>query len=615
MAPRSQSFSASSARWDTNSSSSLSRVSTRSTTACFGSRTATKSAAWQRIPNYRKRNSRQRAMVTLRPNINAKSVPLTSMQWLRSSRAGNLQPPLCAARRNKTSSTKSPRMSLTSSPISAERGDLTDSRLAALCAETVRRAFATEGVDQAIEFVDTDFDEAPTTPLDNRRTYSGALIHELLIASLTDPATGFAGEHWCNLDASARLAGERIQAASRASQQQTPANGTPRFEVIGNIFYRGRGAYLGGLAFLGKGDQTPVAIALCLRHENETGIDLDAILIGETDLAILFSFTRAYFRVDTECPYELVRSLHQLMPRKRLIDLYNAIGYHRHGKTEFYRDFVRHLRTSSDRFVTAEVAHGMVMFVFTLPSYDVVFKLIKDRFDYPKENTRADVMRRYRLVFEHDRAGRLIEAHEFEHLRIPRNRFDPALLADLLRDASSMVRLESEDVVIAHTYVERRIRPLNLFLFEANEADVVAAGRDYGQSIKDLAASNIFPGDLLTKNFGVTRHGRVVFYDYDELCFLTDCNFRDLPQPSTHEEEMAAEPWFSVRENDIFPEEFLQFLRFPDQARASLLEQHADLFTSSFWRRMQQKLRAGEIPEVFPYNAERRLICGRGSRL
>jgi isocitrate dehydrogenase kinase/phosphatase len=479
-----------------------------------------------------------------------------------------------------------------------------------------RRVFATEGVDQAIEFVATDFDEAPTTmPADIRRIYSGASIHELLIASLTDPAAGFPEEYWSALDATARLAHERIQSAFRASPRQTPASERPRLEMIGSVFYRGRGAYLVGRAFRDPDDCSPIAVALCLRHENETGIDLDAILLGETDLAILFSFTRAYFRVDAECPYELVRSLHELMPRKRLIDLYNAIGYHRHGKTEFYRDFVRHLRTSSDRFVTAEGARGMVMFVFTLPSYDVVFKLIKDHFDYPKENTRADVMRRYRLVFEHDRAGRLVEAHEFEHLRIARDRFDPALLDELLRGASSTVRLDGDDVVIAHTYVERRIRPLNLFLFEANEAVVAAAGRDYGQSIKDLAASNIFPGDLLTKNFGVTRHGRVVFYDYDELCFLTDCNFRHLPQPSTHEEEIAAEPWFSVRENDIFPEEFLQFLRFPDKARASLLEQHADLFTPSFWRRMQEKLRAGEIPEVFPYSAERRLMSGRGRQL
>jgi len=471
-----------------------------------------------------------------------------------------------------------------------------------------RRIFATEGVDQSIEFVDTDFDEAPTTmPSDTHRVYSGGSIHELLIASLTDPSTGFAEEDWCALNETAQRAAERLEAAFRGSPQKAPGDGRPKLEMIGSIFYRGRGAYLVGRAFRDSADRAPVAIALCLGRPDEAGIDLDAILIGETDLAILFSFTRAYFRVDTKCPYQLVRSLHELMPRKRLIDLYNAIGYHRHGKTEFYRDFVRHLRTSSDRFVTAEGARGMVMFVFTLPSYDVVFKLIKDRFDYPKENTRADVMRRYRIVFEHDRAGRLVEAHEFEHLRIARDRFDPELLADLLRDASSIVRLDDDDVVIAHTYVERRIRPLNLFLFEANEGAVAAAARDYGQSIKDLAASNIFPGDLLTKNFGVTRHGRVVFYDYDELCFLTDCNFRDLPQAKTYEEEMSAEPWFSVRENDIFPEEFLNFLRLPEPAYAALLEQHADLFHPDFWRSVQRRLREGEIPEIFPYPPERRL--------
>jgi isocitrate dehydrogenase kinase/phosphatase len=596
-------------------------------------------------------------------------------------------------------------MSLTSSPISSERADLTDSRLAALCAETVQRAFleyeerfraitlrarerflardwqgsyadaaerlrlyarqmekltgqikkimgtrlsersvwtgmkavyssliaqspkreiaesffnsltrrvfATEGVDQAIEFVDTDFDEAPATPLDNRRTYSGASIHELLITSLTDRAAGFPEEHWRELDTTARHAAERLQAAFKTSPDESPTNRNLRLEMIGNVFYRGRGAYLVGRAFRDRYDQNPVVIALCLRHEAEAELDLDALLIGETDLAILFSFTRAYFRVDTACPYELVRSLRELMPRKRLIDLYNAIGYHRHGKTEFYRDFVRHLRTSSDRFVTAEGARGMVMFVFTLPSYDVVFKLIKDHFEYPKENTRADVMRRYRLVFEHDRAGRLVEAHEFEHLRIPRNRFDPALLEELLRDTGSIVRLEGDDVVIAHAYVERRIRPLNLFFLEADKASVEAAARDYGRAIKDLAASNIFPGDILTKNFGVTRHGRVVFYDYDELCFLTDCNFRDMPQPTTPEQEMAAEPWFSVRENDIFPEEFPQFLSLPGSARASLFERHADLFCAAYWRGIQEKLRAGELPEVFPYRADRRLTNNR----
>jgi isocitrate dehydrogenase kinase/phosphatase len=460
-----------------------------------------------------------------------------------------------------------------------------------------RRVFATDGVDQAIEFVDTDFDAPPSSaPITVAKTYRGQSLPELLCSALTD---AFNETCWDDLGKTAKLAAARIEAARAAKNSQ------PELEIVSSVFYRGRGAYLVGRV-LCEG-QLPLPIALCLRHENERGIILDALLHGDVDLAILFSFTRSYFRVVIECPYRLVRYLQQLMPRKRLIDLYNAIGFHRHGKTEFYRDFIAHLRKSSDRFVAAEGARGMVMSVFTLPSYDVVFKLIRDQFDLPKDSTREDVRRRYRLVFEHDRAGRLVEAHEFEHLRIPGDRFDPRLLAELLRDAASIVKMDGGDVVIAHAYVERRLRPLNLFLRENEAEAIAAAGRDYGQSVKDLAASNIFPGDLLTKNFGVTRHGRVVFYDYDELCFLTDCDFRKLPEARTPEDEIAAEPWFSVREHDIFPEEFLQFLSFPEPALAALLQHHGEIFGADFWRAIQRQIRAGEIPEVFPYRKERRL--------
>jgi len=463
-----------------------------------------------------------------------------------------------------------------------------------------RRVFATEGVDQSIEFVDTDFDAPPTSsPNDVRRVYSGARLDVLLRQGLTDPKAGdFKEQCWDRLASASRLAAERIEANFPRN------NATWNLEMVGSVFYRGRGAYLVGRV---SAAEKNLPVALCLRHETKNGIGLDAVLIGETDLAILFSYTRSYFRVEAKRPYELVRYLRLLMPRKRLNDLYNSIGHPRHGKTEFYRDFVAHLKTSTDRFVIAEGTPGMVMIVFTLPSYDVVFKLIKDRFDYPKDTTRADVMRRYRLVFEHDRAGRLVEAHEFEHLRIAKERFDPALLEEMHRHAPETVRLEGNNVVIAHAYVERRVRPLNLFFAETDADGRAAAGRDYGQSIKDLAASNIFPGDILTKNFGVTRHGRVVFYDYDELTFLTDCNFRDLPEATSYEEEMSAEPWFSVRENDIFPEEFPRFLGLPEPARTALLEQHADLFRANFWRDVQEELRRGEILEVFPYNAERRL--------
>ncbi|MDQ3116404.1 MAG: bifunctional isocitrate dehydrogenase kinase/phosphatase [Verrucomicrobiota bacterium] len=461
-----------------------------------------------------------------------------------------------------------------------------------------RRVFATEGVDQAIEFVDTDFD-APPHGQDAELccVYNGATWPDLLAKALT---ADFAVECWKDLPQAAGAAAERIQTA-------IPSAGTVTLEIFRGVFYRGRGAYLVG-RITEDGETTPVAF--CLRHPDELGIELDAVLIGEGDLAILFSYTRAYFRVDAPATYALVQWLRELMPGKRVADLYNAIGYNRHAKTEFYRDFVRHLEDSNDCFVAAEGTRGMVMLVFTLPSYDVVFKLIRDRFDAPKESDRRDVMGRYRMVFEHDRAGRLVEAHEFEHLRIARDRFEPSLLAGLTRDAGETVKLDGDDVVIAHAYVERRVRPLNLLFRECDEATAIHAACDYAQSIKDLAASNIFAGDLLTKNFGLTRRGRVVFYDYDELAPLTDCNFRELPQSRSYEEEMAAEPWFSVRPNDIFPEEFLNFLSFPEPARVALLERHGDLFRPEYWRGVQEELRAGELPEILPYAEERRLRFG-----
>lgn len=465
-----------------------------------------------------------------------------------------------------------------------------------------RRLFDTEGVDQTIEFVDTDFDAPPTDlSVDLECLRSGTSLEELLIAGLTDlQAGGFQAALWKDLEHQAREAAARIQTALPAEEGRCEW----LLELIPTVFYRGRGAYVVGRVQTGE---AVLPVGFCLRHEDPAGITLDAVLLGELDLSVLFSYTRAYFRVVVECPYLLVRQLRVLLPRKPLVDLYNAIGYHRHGKTELYRDLMAHLRHSKAHFVTAEGARGMVMLVFTLPDYDVVFKLIKDRFDYPKETSRSYVIGRYRLVFEHDRAGRLVEAHEFEHLRIPRTRFDDDLLATLLKETAETVRVEGDDVLISHVYIERRLRPLNLYLLEAEESQALAAALDYGQAIKDLAASNIFAGDIFTKNFGVTRNGRVVFYDYDELCFLTDCNFRNMPQALTDEQEVAAEPWFSVRENDIFPEEFPRFLGLPEFAREPFHQEHGDLFQAETWRAIQQRLRAGEIPEVFPYRASRRL--------
>ena len=335
---------------------------------------------------------------------------------------------------------------------------------------------------------------------------------------------------------------------------------------------------------------------------------VDAILFNENEVSIVFSFTRSYFHVDMERPHELVDFLKSIIPLKRRAELYIAIGFNKHGKTELYRDLLRHLEHSTDQFEIARGEKGMVMTVFTLPSYDMVFKIIKDRIDPPKTVTRQEVIERYDLVFKHDRAGRLVDAQEFEHLTFERNRFSDALLAELAVVAPKAVVVSDDTVDIKHLYIERRLVPLNLYIKEASDQAAHLAVIDYGRAIKDLAATNIFPGDVLLKNFGVTRHGRVVFYDYDELCRITDCKFRKMPRPRSFEDEFEADPWFYVGPMDIFPEEFRTFLGLQEPLRSVFIEYHGDLFDAEFWKRMQARHRAGEVVDIVPYPDYRRLV-------
>ncbi len=388
-------------------------------------------------------------------------------------------------------------------------------------------------------------------------------------------------------------------------------------EMARPIFYRGKRAYLvGRVAAVRTGTPTrfvPLVIAL---SNGDDGVAVDAVLMSEDEVSILFSFAREYFHVETERPHALVRFLRMIMPLKPVAELYISIGYNKHGKTERYRDLVRHLATSTDRFEMARGERGMVMQVFTLPSYDLVFKIIKDRFDDPKRTTRQEVRERYALVFKHDRGGRLVDAQEFQHLRFAKERFHPDLLNELLNTAARTVRVEGDNVVIDHLYTERRLVPINLYLREVDEEVARPMVVEYGNAIKDLASTNIFPGDILLKNFGVTRHGRVVFYDYDELCLLTDCNFREMPQAANGFEEYdefddlnaySSEPWFSVAENDVFPEELNSFLGLPSDLRGVFVDHHGELFTTEYWSDLKQRLSAGEVIEVLPYPESSRL--------
>lgn len=371
-----------------------------------------------------------------------------------------------------------------------------------------------------------------------------------------------------------------------------------QFQALNTTFFRGKAAYIVGKVVNGA---SALPFALAILNNERGGLYVDALLLGETSVSQLFEFSYVYFMAEHPVPSAIVNFLRELMPRRSKEDLYSAIGFQKHGKTDFYRDFLHHLRYSEDEFIAAPGTRGMVMAVFTLPSYDYVFKIIRDRFAPPKETDRRTVEEKYQLVKQHDRVGRMADMLEFSYVALPRRRFSQDLLEELLDVCASSIEIDGDQVVIKHVYIERRMIPLNVEMLEADDERLDYLMRSYGEAIKELAAVNIFPGDLLFKNFGVTPLGRLVFYDYDEVCYLTDCRFRRLPKPRNPEDELAAEPWFSVEPNDVFPEEFESFLLGDPRVRKAFMKYHADLLTPEFWQERQRNIRAGIYEDVFPY--------------
>ena len=485
-------------------------------------------------------------------------------------------------------------------------GSLVDSQLNVELADTFfssvsRRIFATIGVDPDIEFVEPPepTPHADTDPQHVTRLFPcHGSVDDLLRRILEAYAFSVPYE---DLDRDITLAASAI--ASATSLDEIKA-----IELARPAFFRNKGAYLVG-RILCSGGHVPLVIPL-LHADGSRGVTVDAILATEDEVSVVFSFARSYFFVETDRPRDLVAFLHSIMPRKPIAELYIGIGSNKHAKREQYRDLQQHLRISDDRFEIARGARGMVMIVFTLPSHDVIYKVFRDRFDYPKTTTRAQVMQKYELVFQHDRAGRLIDAQEFEYLEFDIGRFSHDLLHELTTCAAESVTIRGSHVVIKHLYTERRVAPLDLYLNEADEASATGAVLDYGTAVRDLAVTNIFPGDLLLKNFGVTRHGRVVFYDYDEICPVTECRFRRLPPPRTEEEEMSGEAWFYVDDRDVFPEEFLSFLEVRGSLRDVFVSAHGYLLDIDFWIRTQKQLAEGGMIDIFPYPQAKRLLQG-----
>ncbi len=461
---------------------------------------------------------------------------------------------------------------------------------------TTRRIFGTEGVDQSIEFISTSpSDDLHLIMSLNIRRYPYWVSLERIFETILEDFSFRIP--YDDLGANADRIATLVEAHTKAKFKNDIEY--IRFEFIDSFFYQAARAYLVGKLILSKGE-TPIVIAF---KNEDNGIMVDAVFLNENEISLIFGYTRSYYFADPNSVIGAVHFLKSILPRKPIDELYTVLGRLRQGKTERHRTFAKHLINTKDKFMHAEGDTGLVMIVFTLPSYNLVFKIIRDKFGYPKTVSREEVIDKYKLVSKHDRAGRLIDTQEFLNLEFPANRFSKELLNELLEGASETVRKEGSNLILKRVYTERRVRPLNLYINEVPEEEAIAAVIDYGQAIKDLAETNIFTGDLLLKNFGVTLHKRVIFYDYDEVSLVTDCNFREIPEANDYGDEMLADTWYYVGKNDIFPEEFIRFLSMNENLKAEFMKHHQDLLTAEYWRGVQNKHKKGEVSLVVPYTS------------
>ncbi|EPT9147784.1 bifunctional isocitrate dehydrogenase kinase/phosphatase [Proteus mirabilis] len=376
------------------------------------------------------------------------------------------------------------------------------------------------------------------------------------------------------------------------------------FHIANELFYRNKAAWMIGKIAINN-QFIPLLLPI---HNIEQHLVIDTCLTTTDEASIVFGFARSYFMVYAPFPAALVTWLRDILPEKSIAELYMSIGCQKHGKTEYYREYLAFMNFSSEQFIEAPGVKGMVMLVFTLPTYDRVFKVIKDRFAPQKTMTAERVKECYRLVKEHDRVGRMADTQEFENFVIDKKRISNDLMAILEQEIPNKLEDLGDKLLISHLYMERRMTPLNIYMEQCDDKQLKAVVEDYGQALKELIAANIFPGDMLFKNFGVTRHHRVIFYDYDEISYMTDMNFRAIPPARYPEDELASEPWYSVAENDVFPEEFRYFLCCDKQVCHYFEAQHRDLLSPEYWQQQQQRIKQGYIEDVYAYPQSKRFI-------
>lgn len=460
----------------------------------------------------------------------------------------------------------------------------------------IRKAFPKMTIDDELMFVMEGFDSCSVSESDELlRTYPSFLGLEKNIRQILNDYDF--GAPFMDKEQDIKFL---IASVKKVILTRYRVGSDTKTQILRSVFYRNKAAYLIGRTFLGH-KWMPFIIPVV---HGDKGIFVDTLIFDPNLMSSMFSFTRSYFMVEAEVPSQVVGFLSSVIPHKKIHELYNAIGFNKHGKTLFYRDFLHHLDASNDQFEVAAGIKGMVMTVFTLPSLNIVFKMIKDHFEPPKNMTRQEVREKYKLVSLHDRVGRMADTHEFEYFKIPIERISPDLMIELRKTTNSLLKITDSHLIVKHLYTERRMEPLNLFLGHCSTEEGLKAAEDYGRAILQLAQANIFPGDMMTKNFGLTRQKRVIFYDYDEIEFLTDMNFREKPKAETYEQIYAPEPWYSIAKNDVFPEDFKRWMIGRKDLKDHFLDYHKDLFDPNYWQEVQRRIANGELIHAFPYPDE-----------
>ncbi|MCF8259112.1 MAG: bifunctional isocitrate dehydrogenase kinase/phosphatase, partial [Flavobacteriales bacterium] len=229
----------------------------------------------------------------------------------------------------------------------------------------LRLMFSQEGIDPDIEFIDHGrrlvASSMPTQPVYERFHPGPDQLEALWARILRSYNFGFRFQDFDrDVERIARVVREKV--VEKFGRQEE----VDQLDMVRSVFYRNKGAYLVGK--ISKGNlHIPIVLPL-LHHED--GVVVDGVLLSKDEIAVIFSFSRSYFFVESESPVDLIHFLRPLMSHKNPSELYASIGYDRHAKTVLFKEIYQHLERSDDQFVIAPGTKGMVMVVITLPTFN-----------------------------------------------------------------------------------------------------------------------------------------------------------------------------------------------------------------------------------------------------